>query len=154
MLLDGAHNPSGAQSLREFLNEFVHLPLTLIFGAMKDKKVDEMGAILFPLAQRLILTEPDNPRAARLGELRSLAETIVNRQILLSADSVRSAVGTASLVTPPDGLICIAGSLYLVGEVKSIMAAPALSELSELSERSGTPQLPDASDSSPQPISS
>jgi dihydrofolate synthase/folylpolyglutamate synthase len=49
VLLDGAHNPAGAQALRDYLEEFVTSPLTLVFGAMRDKRLDAMAEVLFPL---------------------------------------------------------------------------------------------------------
>jgi dihydrofolate synthase/folylpolyglutamate synthase len=129
LLLDGAHNPSGAQALREFLSEFVHVPLTLVFGAMKDKKLREIAAILFPLAQNVILTLPDNPRAASITDLHRLAETIVDQKNILADPSVRQALCRAKEVTPSGGLICVTGSLYLVGEVKALLNELTLSKV-------------------------
>jgi dihydrofolate synthase/folylpolyglutamate synthase len=120
-LFDGAHNPSGAQALREFLDKFVQRPLTLVFGAMNDKRLEEIAEILFPAADRLILTQPDNLRATDVGRLQDLAERIVNGEKVIAAPSVSEALQKASDLTPSDGLICITGSLYLLGEVKAIM---------------------------------
>src|SRR5207249_876983 len=58
-LFDGAHNPAGARALREYLDEFVKEPITMIFGAMRDKALGEMTAALFPRADRVILTTLD-----------------------------------------------------------------------------------------------
>ena len=68
-LFDGAHNPAGAQALRAFLDEFVKEPVTLVFGAMNDKRLEEIATILFPAADRLIVTQPDNVRAAGVERL-------------------------------------------------------------------------------------
>src|SRR5204863_8544533 len=68
ILFDGAHNPAAARALRDYLDEFVSQPITMIFGAMRDKALNEMAATLFPKADELILTELDNPRAAT-GEI-------------------------------------------------------------------------------------
>jgi dihydrofolate synthase/folylpolyglutamate synthase len=127
LLLDGAHNPSGAQALRGFLDEFVRAPLTLVFGAMKDKKLDEIAVLLFPVAWHLILTEPDNPRAARIDDLQRLAEGIVDPQSVIAGGSVSAAIGLAMKVTPPDGVILVSGSLYLVGEVRGLTNFSSLS---------------------------
>ncbi|MEP6912027.1 MAG: folylpolyglutamate synthase/dihydrofolate synthase family protein [bacterium] len=121
LLLDGAHNPGGAQALREFLDEFVSRPLTLLFGGMNDKRLEEIAAILFPAADRLILTQPDNPRAADVSRLQDLAANIVDSEKITAVPSVGQAFQLAKDVTPPDGLICITGSLYLLGEIKAIM---------------------------------
>jgi dihydrofolate synthase/folylpolyglutamate synthase len=119
-LFDGAHNPAGARTLREFLDEFVKQPVTLVFGAMNDKRLEEIATILFPAADRLILTRPDNFRAAEVGRLESLAARIMKHEKIAVAHSVGDALQLAKDVTPPQGLICVTGSLYLLGEVKAI----------------------------------
>jgi dihydrofolate synthase / folylpolyglutamate synthase len=121
LLLDGAHNPGGAEALREFFDEFVSRPVTLVFGAMNDKRLEEIAAILFPAADRLILTQPDNPRAADVSRLQSLAANIVDSERITAVPSVGRAFKLAKAVTPPEDLICITGSLYLLGEIKAIM---------------------------------
>ena len=74
MLLDVAHNPAGAWALRSALSTyFENVPLTFIFGAMRDKAIAEMTQILFPIADRVIATLPDNPRAAAPEEIAELA---------------------------------------------------------------------------------
>ena len=121
LLLDGAHNPGGAQALREFLDEFVSRPVTLVFGAMNDKRLEEIATLLFPAADRLILTQPDNLRAAGVGRLQSLAASIVDDERITAVSSVGEAFQLAKDITPSDGLICVTGSLYLLGEIKVIM---------------------------------
>lgn len=128
MLLDGAHNPGAAQALREYLDEFVSGPLTLIFGAMKDKRLAEMAAILFPGVDRLILTQPDNPRAASVESLQALAENFVSREKILAVPTVSEAVDRARAMTSADGQICATGSLYLIGEVSATLQAAASAE--------------------------
>ncbi|HKR12476.1 MAG TPA: folylpolyglutamate synthase/dihydrofolate synthase family protein [Pyrinomonadaceae bacterium] len=118
-LLDGAHNPAGAEALRDYLNEFSRRPLTLVFGAMSDKKLDRIGEILFPLADNLILTTIDNPRAASLDALQTIAARFAHGSISKSK-SMTDAYETALRHTPPQGLICVTGSLYLIGEWKQI----------------------------------
>jgi dihydrofolate synthase / folylpolyglutamate synthase len=118
-LLDGAHNPAGAEALRDYLNEFGQRPLTLVFGAMSDKKLASLGEILFPLADNLILTTIDNPRAATLEALGPIAARFARGSITKS-ESVRDAYDAALRQTPRKGLICVTGSLYLIGEWKQI----------------------------------
>ncbi|HEX2270148.1 MAG TPA: folylpolyglutamate synthase/dihydrofolate synthase family protein [Pyrinomonadaceae bacterium] len=119
ILLDGAHNPAGAETLRDYLNEFGRRPLTLVFGAMSDKKLDRIGEILFPLAGVLILTTIDNPRAASLETLRPIAARFA-RASVIESESVSDAYHAAIRQTPLQGLICVTGSLYLIGEWKQI----------------------------------
>jgi len=119
ILLDGAHNPDAARALREYLDEFVKGPLTLIFGAMKDKQVAEMAAILFPGVNYLVLTQPDNPRAASVESLQTIAENFVRKEKIFAVPNVRKALEQAQAVTSANGRICATGSLYLVGEVSA-----------------------------------
>jgi dihydrofolate synthase / folylpolyglutamate synthase len=119
VLLDGAHNPAGAGALRQYLDEHVGGPITLVFGAMKDKKLDEIAQLLFPKAAQLIITAPQNPRAAEPEHLRKLAMDHLSHTNTHVAVSAGAALLKAKEMTPPDGLICVTGSLYLVGEVKS-----------------------------------
>ena len=90
---------------------------------MNDKRLEEIAAILFPAADRLILTQPDNPRAADVSRLQSLAANTVDSERITAVPSVGRAFQLAKDVTPPDGSICITGSLYLLGEIKAIMNA-------------------------------
>jgi dihydrofolate synthase/folylpolyglutamate synthase len=120
LLFDGAHNPAGARALREYLDEFAGAPVTFVFGAMRDKELPEIASALFSPLDRLILTRPDNPRAATPDELmRALPRSLDARRIT-RAPTVAEALQRAREQTPPSGLICITGSLYLVGEVKSL----------------------------------
>jgi dihydrofolate synthase / folylpolyglutamate synthase len=119
-LIDGAHNPAGAQSLRAYLDEFAPRPLTLVFGAMRDKQLEQMGETLFPIADTLILTTIDNPRSASIERLQTIAAGFAKGAVL-SADSSVEALRIALANTPAEGLICIAGSLYLVGELRPLV---------------------------------
>ena len=116
-LLDGAHNPAGCESLRDYLNKFAPRPLTLVFGAMRDKQLERIGEILFPLANVLVLTSVENPRSASIETLRSIADRAARGKVV-EARSSSEALEIARTNTPPEGLICIAGSLYLIGEVR------------------------------------
>ena len=74
IVLDVAHNPAGAWALRSALSErYGDRPLIFVFGAMRDKAISEMTEILFPLAERVIATRPENPRAASPGEIQQAA---------------------------------------------------------------------------------
>lgn len=123
-LLDGAHNPSAAQTLLSYLKEFVRVPVTLVFGAMRDKNLVEMAAILFPAAAQVVLTQADNPRGASAEELAELAAATGAPNIFVTR-SVNEALVKANEVTSSAGLICITGSLYLLGEAKAILNASA-----------------------------
>ncbi len=123
LLLDGAHNPAGAESLRAYLAEFARVPITLLFGAMADKQLDEIASALFPLAQRLVLTQPTNARAAAPDVLRQLAAHYASDQPAEFVAPPAAALARACALTPPHGLVCVSGSLYLVGEVRGLLRA-------------------------------
>ena len=116
-LIDGAHNPAGAESLRAYLDEFARRPLTLVFGAMRDKQLEQIGEILFPVADVLVLTTVDNPRSAAIEVLEPIALRYAQGRILKS-DASAEALHTALANTPGEGMVCVAGSLYLVGEMR------------------------------------
>lgn len=118
ILLDGAHNEGGARALAEHLEEYSSLPpLTLIFGAMRDKDLEAVTRLLFPKAEHIILTAADNPRALKPSEMRHLA----NGDSIHESRDVGEALYLAAEITPPWGLICVTGSLYLVGEVQKLL---------------------------------
>src|SRR6266481_7219220 len=72
--LDGAHNPSAARELSVFLEENLSArKLIIIFGALRDKAVDEIAGILFPLASEVIFTQPNTSRSISASQLAEIA---------------------------------------------------------------------------------
>lgn len=122
ILFDGAHNAAGARALRAYLDEFVKVPVTLLFGAMRDKDLEEMAAALFPRAQQLILSPIDNPRTASVESLSEIAARYLNTAPPLHAADAGEALRLAQQKTARDALVCCTGSLYLVGEVQTALA--------------------------------
>jgi dihydrofolate synthase / folylpolyglutamate synthase len=116
MLIDVAHNPAGAWALRSALSErYEGRRLIFVFGAMRDKAIAEMTEILFPLADRVIATRPENPRAASPGEVQqAAARTGVEVE---AVEEIEIAVERARALAGPTGVIVVTGSIYLVGEV-------------------------------------
>jgi dihydrofolate synthase/folylpolyglutamate synthase len=127
ILFDGAHNPAAAASLRDYLDEFVPQAITMVFGAMRDKALPEMTARLFPKANELILTKLDNPRAASIEMLLAAIPAGFDKTRIHRASGVVDALRLARKVTPANGLICVTGSLYLIGAVQEALeGSPAL----------------------------
>ena len=125
ILFDGAHNPAAARSLRDYLAEFVAPPIVMMFGAMREKAVEEMMASLFPKADKVILTSLDNPRASSVQELlAALPEDVAQAKIIRSS-RLDDAIELAQRATPANGIICITGSLYLVGTVQEMLRLSA-----------------------------
>jgi dihydrofolate synthase/folylpolyglutamate synthase len=122
LLLDGAHNAAGARALRAYLDEFTRAPLTLIFGAMRDKDLTEIATTLFPVAAKLILTAINSPRAAAPDALKAYLPASFDPAKVFLAQSADEALRVARDETPSGGTICVTGSLYLIGETKSLLA--------------------------------
>lgn len=120
ILFDGAHNVAGAKALREYLDEFTAQPITMIFGAMRDKDLTEIAGILFPKVETLILTEPDNSRSMKTSELLKFAPKNFEGEVL-QIKKVKDAIETAKTISADKRLILVTGSLYLVGEAQEIL---------------------------------
>jgi dihydrofolate synthase/folylpolyglutamate synthase len=124
VLLDGAHNAGGASTLaRALREEFSYKKLIFIFGVLKDKDYKAMLKKLLPLGDRLILTSPDTERAM-------LPEAIVPvaQQYLTKIEIVKNsheALKRALSIADQNDLICVTGSLYLVGEIKRAFSVTA-----------------------------
>jgi dihydrofolate synthase/folylpolyglutamate synthase len=114
IILDGAHNPAGAQALAQYLERYYpHRRRWIVFGAMRDKAVGEIGAILFPLADELILTAADTPRSMPPQELAALA----GRGRAIS--NIGAALELVAREAAADDVIFVTGSLFLVGEARA-----------------------------------
>jgi dihydrofolate synthase / folylpolyglutamate synthase len=113
-VFDVAHNPAGAWALRSTLSSFYgDRPLTVIFGAMRDKAIGEMAEVLFPLADRVIATRADNPRSATADEIREAASRVsVDIQ---ASENVSEALALAQRLGR-NSVIVVTGSIYVVGE--------------------------------------
>ena len=121
VLLDVAHNPAGAWALRSVLSEnFEARPITLIFGAMRDKPIGEMADILFPIAESVIATAATSPRAASPDEIAQ-AGAHLGSNVATSAN-VSEALAQAS-AAGPSGLVVVTGSVYVVGEALAALQA-------------------------------
>jgi dihydrofolate synthase/folylpolyglutamate synthase len=113
IVLDAAHNPAGARALAEYLRETEPGGVTLVFGVMKDKAVDEMLAILAPLARRTICTAASSSRAMPAAELAAVARR-THRDVRVSEDpggALEEAVRTRETVVA-------AGSIFLIGPLR------------------------------------
>lgn len=118
-VLDVAHNPAGAWALRSALSErYGDRPLIYVFGAMRDKAISEIAEILFPMANRVIATQPGNPRAATPDEIRQAAARTATEIECIAA--VPAAMQRARQAALPDGVMVVTGSIYLVGEAMQV----------------------------------
>jgi dihydrofolate synthase/folylpolyglutamate synthase len=120
LLLDGAHNPAGARALARYLAD--KRPFVLLFAAMDDKDVAGLARALFPLASAVVLTRPRQPRAM---DPLALAQRADERAAgAVREPSVFRALARARRLARARGRgtpVVVAGSLFLVGEVKRIL---------------------------------
>ncbi len=134
VILDVAHNPAGAWALRAALSAALQqtaaAPSTrmpdpgsaspvLVFGCMKDKAYIEMAQILFPLFDLVIVTPVPSPRSASAEEL--LAAARQTGVPALAAKDGHEALATTWAYTRQNGLVVVAGSVYLVGELRPLL---------------------------------
>ena len=126
VLLDGCHNPEGAEALGRFLREAgLEGRCTLLFGAMADKDIEEIARLLFPKAGRVRLVQAPSPRAATPEELVRRVRPV--RPDALPGDGLKRELG--KLLAQANGApIIVAGSLYLVGEARALLLAGELEE--------------------------
>ena len=115
LVLDGAHNPAGARALAVSLRDvFGEARVTFVLGVLADKDAGGILAALAPLAARFILVAPASPRATAPSALRALVPPAVRD--VETAGSPAQALELAGRGAPAP-IICVAGSLFLVGDV-------------------------------------
>jgi dihydrofolate synthase/folylpolyglutamate synthase len=115
--LDGAHNPSAARELSTFLEQnFAGRKIWLLYGALRDKAVDEIGGLLFPHAEEVIFTEPRTSRSISALQLAEITGYHATKSAVVpnAEDALERVLAKAEL----DDAIFITGSLYLVGQLR------------------------------------
>jgi dihydrofolate synthase/folylpolyglutamate synthase len=118
LYLDGTHNASGARELATFWREnFPSRRVILVYGAVRDKPVDEIAGILFPAAEALIFTQPRQSRAISAAALEEMTGHFAKHSFAIPNpfEALEAALEMAS----PEDVIFATGSLYLVGELRS-----------------------------------
>jgi dihydrofolate synthase / folylpolyglutamate synthase len=112
IIVDGAHNPAGARALAAYIDRFYRdEPLTLIYGAMRDKAVEEVAGTLFPRFAEVIVTAPRQPRALAPESLLELVDH----------PNIRTTPGLSAAVSQIKQTTFITGSLFLVAEARQIL---------------------------------
>jgi dihydrofolate synthase / folylpolyglutamate synthase len=130
-VLDVAHNPAGAWALRSTLSgAYPDLEggdpgnvreITMVFGVMRDKAMQEIAEILFPIAGHVIVTRANNPRSASPDEIRHAAARVAADIDIEDAEDVVSAMERAREVAGRGGLVVVTGSIYIVGEAMRML---------------------------------
>ncbi|MGI9070180.1 MAG: bifunctional folylpolyglutamate synthase/dihydrofolate synthase [Bryobacteraceae bacterium] len=117
LVLDGAHNPAGAVALAAYIREFcANRPVWIVYGAMRDKAIEEVTGELFPLGERVIATAPNFPRALRPEAILAVTE----HPHAAIAETVQDAIEVAHQA-PKEAIVFFTGSLFLVGEARGLL---------------------------------
>lgn len=120
IILDGAHNLMAARKLAGFLSkEWGNRKITLVIGILDDKPYAEMLRSILPVCNKLILTSPKIDRSLHPDKLRNIAKEFIS-DIAIIPD-VGKAVSQAVEEAAPEDVICVAGSLYVIGEAKEAL---------------------------------
>jgi dihydrofolate synthase/folylpolyglutamate synthase len=121
VILDGAHNPAAMKNLRTALfKNFEFKCLILVLGIMEDKEIKKMMRALVPSAHRVVLCKPHMDRAV---STQTLATTIKDLHVSYQQiDDVKNAVRYAQSLAQRSDLICVTGSLFTVGEARTLFS--------------------------------
>jgi len=120
LLVDCAHNGASARALAKFLKKFYpRKKLILILAILKNKDVRAIGEALCPLANQVIITRVNSPRALPPEQIWSKIKMYCSHQPVIEKN-IESALRRAREIAKKRGLICITGSVYLVGEILNL----------------------------------
>jgi dihydrofolate synthase/folylpolyglutamate synthase len=121
VVLDAAHNAESGSRLRDALESlFPRRKLFLVFGASVDKDIAGMFKALLPITDHLVLSQAVHPRAHKTDDLAEAARAVDPEADIVCIASVREALDHALRLAASDDLICVTGSLFVVGEVRDI----------------------------------
>jgi len=135
--LDGTHNPAGAREVLSFWRE--HLTgrrIHLIYGAMRDKAIDEVAGLLFPHAATVILTQSPQPRSLSAQALAEMTSHLAGTVEVIREPG--AALDRALEIAEPDDVIFATGSLYLVGDLRRHWDAQTTAEYARESRKTFT----------------
>ncbi|MFZ5439796.1 MAG: bifunctional folylpolyglutamate synthase/dihydrofolate synthase [Myxococcota bacterium] len=117
VVLDGAHNPAGVEVLLRALDsEYGGRPIHLVFGVFADKDSAPMMRALFPRVDALHLAPIASPRSKDPRTYEALARSLHPR-VQVHPDA-ETALAVARREAPPDAVVLVAGSLFLVGQLR------------------------------------
>ncbi|HMM22841.1 MAG TPA: folylpolyglutamate synthase/dihydrofolate synthase family protein [Selenomonadales bacterium] len=117
-VIDGAHNPDGAARLRAALDEFfAGRSVVFVLGILADKDIDAITGTLIRPSDYVVAVRPPSERAA---DPSAVAARIGAGRVETAA-TVAGGLSRAREMAGPDGLVCIAGSLYLIGAARPLI---------------------------------
>ncbi len=116
-IVDGAHNQVAIRKLTEYLREtYKGRNITLVTGVLDDKSYTTMFKCILPICNRVILTEAKSERSIDADKLLGAAKKLIGSAMIIK--DIPEAIEYAETTSEPDDVICISGSLYVVGEAK------------------------------------
>ncbi len=120
VILDGAHNPDGIRTLRQTLDDvYPTRPIVFLFGVLADKDHAAMARILFRPIDRVVVVRPNSQRAADAADIAR--EIAAGKVEAIAAASIAAGLSQARSWAGPTGIVCVAGSLYMIGEVRQLL---------------------------------
>jgi dihydrofolate synthase/folylpolyglutamate synthase len=118
IIIDGAHNPDGARVLRENLNQFYREKnIVFLLGILQDKDVKNIVKNLICFKDKVIVVAPISERA---GNPEVVAREI-HAEYVETANSINEGLERAKILAGTEGILCVAGSLYLVGAARNMI---------------------------------
>ena len=124
-IIDGAHNPDGAAILSESVDRYlVGKKINLVFGMLRDKDILSVAKLLAVRADRIIITEPESPRAASSAEVHGIIlEALRGEDVpdITEIPDIEEAVRRAQSMAGDGEAVIYAGSLYMIGRVRSLL---------------------------------
>ena len=120
VILDGAHNPDGIRTLRQTLDDvYPARPIVFLFGVLADKDHAAMAKILFRACDRVVVVRPNSQRAAAPVDIAN--EIAAGAVEAIAVDSIAAGLAQARSWAGPTGIVCVAGSLYMIGEARQLL---------------------------------
>ncbi len=118
IVIDGAHNPAGAEVLRLNLDRaFPEQSIVFLIGILQDKDIGGIVSTLIRPYDRVVVTSPDSDRAAQ----PELVADLIEAEYVESVATIEDGIAQAIRLAGPDGIVCVAGSLYLIGYARHII---------------------------------
>ncbi len=119
-IIDGAHNADGVYMLAESVKKyFTGRRIVLLMGVLGDKEYDKMASEIVPLVDTAVITEPDSDRALSAEGFKNVVSRYCDK--VYSIGNIKEAYEFALSLTGKDDVLLCAGSLYLIGRLRTII---------------------------------
>lgn len=120
VFLDGGHNPQCMEAIRNSLQQlYPGKKVLFLTGVLADKDYPDMFRQILPLAKGFVTITPESPRAMTAQELAAYLQE--NGAQAVPCDSTAQGLETVLAQARADDVVCICGSLYMIGEVRHLL---------------------------------